>query len=408
MRRRLFLGMAGAAAVTPACADDLDVIVLGGGLAGLTAARALMADKKKVLVIEARDRIGGRAFTDTSLGFAFDTGAAWISAGPLAQELGAKPVPGPQAGAVVLGGKALQADKLQEFAKTTQEIAAKLKELREKVPGLDPARVIQPRDQLEQLAFYELLHRAPFEMQQGLEGGVGAAVAHLNAKVPVKLSTRVVRIDTTGSVVEVISTAGSLQARAVIVALPVSVVPNIGFAPPLDLKKRDALSKVAMAAHTRVAIAFSKPVLKTPPDLWLTGVTVSGLPFDALARPQNRNAAILVFNGPAALQVDEMGPSAAGSLALTALAEIYGKEIRTAFKGAVATHWSRDPLAQGAWCLGVTSAVASLVRAPHQERVFFAGEATESEKAGTIEAAPLQAAWASGLRAAAEVKAMLR
>ena len=227
--------MAGMAAVTPAYADDLDVIVLGGGLAGLTAARALMADRKKVLVIEARERIGGRVFTDTSLGFAFDTGAAWIAPGPLAQELGAKPVPGPTAGAVVLGGKALPPDKTAEFAKAAQEIGAKFKELREKAPLLDPARVIQPRDQLEQLAFFELINRAPFDMQQSLEGGVGAAVARLHAKVPAKLATRVVRIDTTRSMVEAITTAGSLQARAVIVALPASVVPNIGFAPPLDL-----------------------------------------------------------------------------------------------------------------------------------------------------------------------------
>ena len=404
MQRRGLLGAAGLALLPlPAVADDLDVIVLGGGLAGLTAARALMADRKKVLVIEARDRIGGRIFTDTSLGFAFDTGAAWIDPGPLAKELGGKPLPGPQAGAIVIGGKPLPPDKTAEFAKGAEEIAAKFKELREKAPLLDPARVVKPRDQLEQLAFYELVYRAPFDMHQTLEGGIGAALARLHAKVPVKLSTRVVRVDTTGPVVEVISTAGSLQARAVIVALPAGVVPNIGFAPPLDLKRRDALSKVAMAAQTRIAVAFSKPVLKAPPDLWLTGITMGGLPFDALVRPQNRDAAILVFNGPAARQVDAMGRGEAGAFALTALAEIYGKEIRTAFKGAVATRWSLDPLAQGAWCLAVPPAVASLIRAPHQERVFFAGEATESEKAGTIEAA-----WVSGLRAAAEAKAMLR
>ena len=102
--------MAGAGAVSPAWADETDVIVLGGGLAGLTAARALMADKKKVLVIEARDRIGGRTVTDTSLGFAFDTGAmaaGRIDSRDLAKELGGKPVPKPQAGAIVLGGKAL-------------------------------------------------------------------------------------------------------------------------------------------------------------------------------------------------------------------------------------------------------------------------------------------------------------
>ena len=158
-----------------------------------------------------------------------------------------------------------------------------------------------------------------------------------------------------------------------------------------------------MAACTRIAVAFSQALPKGPANGWLTGITVGGLPFDALLRPQNRDAAILVFKGLRRAPGRGPGAERFGCLALSTLVEIYGKEIRPAFKGSVATRWSLDPLAQGAWCHAVPPAVASLIRAPHQERVFFAGEATESEKAGTIEAA-----WASGLRAAAEAKAMLR
>ena len=85
LSRRPFLATLAAAATTPAivtpalAADEVDVAILGGGLAGLAAGRALVADRKKVLVLEARDRIGGRAVTDTSLGFPVDTGASWLA-----------------------------------------------------------------------------------------------------------------------------------------------------------------------------------------------------------------------------------------------------------------------------------------------------------------------------------------
>jgi monoamine oxidase len=87
--------------------------------------------------------------------------------------------------------------------------------------------------------------------------------------------------------------------------------------------------------------------------------------------------------------------------ALSTLAEVYGKELRAAFAGAVASRWGRDPLSAGAWCVGPKGAAAVLAQ-PHNDRLLFAGEATE-EGGGTIEAA-----WTSGLRAAGEAKALLR
>ena len=56
-----------------------DVIVIGGGVAGLAAARRLQAQRATVLVLEARNRIGGRVWTDRSIaGVPLDLGASWI------------------------------------------------------------------------------------------------------------------------------------------------------------------------------------------------------------------------------------------------------------------------------------------------------------------------------------------
>ena len=87
MNRRQILQGLGAGALVGAFGAPLraataapDVLVIGAGGAGLTAATELMAQGVSVLVLEARDRIGGRAFTENSLGVAWDRGCSWLHA----------------------------------------------------------------------------------------------------------------------------------------------------------------------------------------------------------------------------------------------------------------------------------------------------------------------------------------
>ena len=63
----------------PTKAGGRRIVVVGAGLAGLSAARALAATGADVTVIEARDRIGGRIWTSRAWdGLPMDMGASWI------------------------------------------------------------------------------------------------------------------------------------------------------------------------------------------------------------------------------------------------------------------------------------------------------------------------------------------
>src|SRR5215813_7950900 len=75
--------------------SEVDVAVIGAGSAGLGAARRLgEGDELSVLVLEARDRVGGRVHTIEPVGFPLDRGAEWLHSAdrnplsPIAQHLG--------------------------------------------------------------------------------------------------------------------------------------------------------------------------------------------------------------------------------------------------------------------------------------------------------------------------------
>src|SRR5687768_15322621 len=79
-------GAARAAAV--ALPKDAEIVVVGAGAAGIAAARRVLAANRKVVIVEAANRIGGRCWTDTeTFGVPFDRGARWLysNANPVAR-----------------------------------------------------------------------------------------------------------------------------------------------------------------------------------------------------------------------------------------------------------------------------------------------------------------------------------
>ena len=430
----------------PVRAADLDVVIVGAGVAGLAAARTLIAAHKTVLVVEARERIGGRAVTDsTTFGFPFDHGAQWIEAGKtnpamaILRETNAKPIPDRQEQTLYISGKELPNEEYARFEKIAIDASRKIAAALIKPPmAMPPVAVPVPlrcgvrRDRrppaetagsagalayammgpLEagvengELSARDFTRQPDTEPQYSVAEGLGALIARWGAKVPVKLGTRVLRIDSTGTQVMVVTTNGELNAKAVIVTVPTGVlaVGPFGFAPQLSAARKEAIAQLPMALYNKVVLSFSRKAIDAPAGRSVSGLTRKDQAFDAIVRPYNRDAAIVFMGGAQARQIEEEGSGAAVSFALSAMAEIYGDALRGALARSFATRWGRDPYARGSWSMATPgNADKRLVLAqPHHDRVFFAGEATDP-----VWATRVGGAYASGLRAAREALAVL-
>ena len=374
--RRALLAALGIAGLTTRvdAAEQHDVVIVGAGIAGLTAARAIAAAGRKVVLVEARQRIGGRVFTDPDLGFPFDHGAPTSA---LLQT----------AGTVFVNGKELGKADSENYEKTLREVEQKLEQVHRELPGVDPRLALNYSEPLPVLALGEIMRRTPF--------GPEPASLDLKTKLPVMLGKRIARIDSTNSLVKLASPSIEVEARVVIVTVPVGVLAagTISFAPRLSGAKLTAISTLPMVHYDKVAVSFSRKVFDVPVDARLIALAGQNRIIEARLRPHGSEAAIVYFEGEDAKALEHRGPTTAGTTALGALAEVFGKEIQSSLVGSQSTRWTLDSFSRGAWSTGPAEQRAVLAL-PHNERVLFAGEATEGSGATAA------AAHASGLRAA--------
>jgi monoamine oxidase len=379
-RRSLLAAALAAPFVQPARAAEADVVVVGAGVAGFAAAHTLIGARKSVAVLEARERTGGRVFTDTGLGLPFDQGA------PTRAE--------PTAMSLMIDGKELSHEDYQLFAKSSEDIARLIESLHKESPGFDPRMLLHPKNALDHLAVEVQLRRTPFPPFSRLPVAEG--------KIPARINTRVIRIDSTGPLVRLVTLGGEVQAKAVIVTVPTGVLAagGLSFAPPLRSERQMAIASLPMAQADKVCVSFSRRVIDAPDDTRVLAWTKQQTVIEALLRPGGREAAILTYRGEEARQLEANGASAAAAGAITALADLFGKEVRSGFLRAASTRWGLDPYARGAWADGPVEA-RRVLASPHYQRVFFAGEATDG--AGGVAGAS-----ASGQRAAKEALAALK
>ena len=424
--RRGFL--ASAAVLTLAsrarASNDVDAVVVGAGAAGLAAARRLREAGRSFVVLEARGRIGGRAFTDTSLGLPFDAGAQyihWAERNPWKRIADQLEVPLQEDGwsdpplVYVNGVRLSEAERARRrggfnriwsaltlgsaadksFADAVRDAPAEVVAAAGGVTqfslGEDPERV--------SIADYEQLWSGDDYL---VPSGYGALVARHGADIAVRLETPVMAIRWDGAGVEVETAGGSLRAGAVIVTVPVGVLKagGIRFSPELPDDVRTALEGLGMGAYTKIALKLDRGQVGRLDATDYFEILDGGRATSFEFWPFGQDLVLAVLGGDHGRRICEAGEAAAVDFVTDRLAAMVGSRIRRAVTGGRLAGWWSDPYARGSYSVakpGHLSARTSL-RRPVAERIWFAGEATAGGGAMTVGGATLE-----GERAAQEV-----
>ena len=430
---------------------DADTLIIGAGAAGLAAAAELARAGRSALVIEARDRIGGRVWTlsEPGLTVPVELGAEFIHGRPAAtfsllKRAGIAAIPRAGSGWYVERGR------LQHTGEIFAEIRAALRatgapkqdvsfetflnrELRHlserarmfarmRVQGYDaadPARA-SARMIVEEWTGED---EATSARNSRPRGGYGALLSWLagsleGSRVRIQLQTVVRSVRWQRGAVEVEGDFHGRPFRAsaarAIVTLPLGVLqlaPSargaVRFTPALEQKRqalkglapspvlkvalrfRDAFWERAGRARYRDAVFFRSPAVAMP-SFWT-------------ARPTHAPLLIAWAGGPKALRLAGTGAPHIIRQAVTSLKSVFGAGAGKGLTAAWVHDWQEDPYARGAYSyvtVGGAGARKALA-APLRDTLFFAGEAADFEgEHGTV-AGALQ----SGRRAAALVAA---
>ncbi len=409
-RRSVLTGFA-AAAVLPTWAQalptDPDVVIIGAGAAGLAAAGALISAGKSVVILEGANRIGGRAYTEsTTFGVPFDHGCSWVM-GPanlpfvdLARDGGFTLLEhGGASEALYVGDRrATGAERRKNSTAWTQIEGAVEKAGRD---GLDvPASTVIPADidfagvpqtwmgpmdwavDFSDLSTMDVWSYGDIGSNYMIKEGFGTLVARLGASLPVQLGTAATRVDWSGTGVSVESQAGTIRAKACIVTVSTGVLGagSIRFTPELPDWKQQAIGHLPMGLLAKVTLQFDGERFGFIPNNWLTYWVPKEMPAEAcyfLTFPFGFDIMIGFVGGRFGWQLSAQGADAAIDFALNEVVKMVGGKARDRFVKGHLTGWAENPWTLGAYAAatpGHYDARAQLAK-PVGDRVFFAGEA---------------------------------
>jgi len=394
-----------------------DVVVVGAGAAGIAAAHALANAGTPFMLVEAADRVGGRAWTETtSFGVPFDVGARWIqnqTRNPYFERAKESPYrfyPATERYRVFDAHGEVSADGVAALWRTYDDVYTAIGGAGEQGLDVAPSQVVPDRGTWGPTAGFLI---GPWEMAKDMDAfscldwwnsadsvdwycaaGYGTLVADRAADLPVALETQVTRIRWDGPGVEVETTRGTIRARAVIVTVSTGVLASEGivFDPALPAELVEAFHGITMGIYNHIALQFSQDIFAMGEDGYLLHqVDESMEAFGALTNASGTGIAYCDVGGSFAAELERAGEAAAIDFVVGKLRTMFGSEVdRTLVKGAVSS-WGTNPLFRGAYASAAPGAyhLRPVLRQPVGDRIFLAGEACHRTMWATVGGADL-------------------
>jgi monoamine oxidase len=405
---------------------EYDVAIVGAGAAGIAAARVLAGQGRKVIVLEASSRVGGRGCTVGIGGIPLDFGCGWLHSAdrnPLVAV-------GEAAGFTIVRGASAWAEQWRGLGFSADEKAAAgaawdalEQQLHHQPPASDRASdALTPGGEwnsfcqalsgymngadLGRLSVADFLayDDAATENNWRVKEGYGALLAASLPRVDLRLATPVRGVSLAADGVRVETSRGTFSARAAIVTASTNLLASGAI-----IFDADATDHLHAATRLPLGLAdklFLELVGQHPfeAETHLLGNPRDPNTGSYYIRPLGAPVIEAFFGGPGADLLERGGIAEAARFAIDELAALVGSGVRANLRPLGGSQWCRTDWINGSYSHalpGHAGARAILAR-PIDDRLFFAGEATHLTDFSTA-----HGAWQSGIRAAEEVLARL-
>ena len=373
-----------------------DVLVIGAGAAGIAAARHLHDTGVDTLLIEARDRLGGRAHTLRCGDAALDLGCGWLHSArrnswtTIARAAGFTLATDTANWGEQWRDLGYPRDDQAAFGRTW---AAWDRRARAAADGPDQplSAFVAPDDRwrpmldalsgyinganLSDVSLHDWLayEEAATHDNWALREGYGTLVARHTGRVPTRLNTVATSIDRTGRDLRVTTTAGTITARAVIVAVPTPVLADerLRFTPALP-DKHAAAAALPLGVADKAFLAVDRA--DWPHDAHLIGNPYRACTASHRLSPFGWPVIESFFGGDCA---DQLEAGDAAAFAIDEIVALLGSDWRRRVTPITTTRWRDEAWIEGSYsharvgCAGQRLVLAQSI----EDRIFFAGEA---------------------------------
>lgn len=432
---------------------EYNVVIIGAGISGLEAAHQLdRKGVKPIMILEGRDRIGGRIWTEKIGDTPIDLGASWIhgldegspSPNPLyliTQRNNIETSKTTQTTTIYDNiGKKIADDSYDLFSsyelfaeKYSESLTDEQKEklsIQEMIDKFSIANNLnaEKRKMLEytmqwyvgmeqaenttNISFAKSLETQYYNEDEDNEvifpNGYDQIINCLSPKSENVIHANVTEVDYSNIPIKIKTNRGDFTAKYVISTLPIPILQNktsigVKFTPEFEQKKKDAINSILMGTMNKVYLLYEKSFWGS--SSWINSISDNSHDknwqfFFNLYKYDNKPILLAFSVGESAKKIEKKSDLEIKNEVVEAIRKIYPDspdpiEIKI-------TRWSSDPLAGGSYSTlfrtGNTVNAANILAEPIDKKLFFAGEATNPYYYGTV-----HGAFVSGYRAAEEI-----
>jgi len=401
-----------------------DVVVVGAGAAGLAAANTLRANGYSVQLLEAKNRVGGRAWTDReTFGFPVDWGCHWLHSASInsfremadAWSIEYKKTPADWR--IYRDDHWETDDEITQWKIYRDKCSKALADAHSQRIDIPLADVLPPDRKWKPIYLYVMQSYTTASPERlsimdignyndtnedwPVKNGYGALVARYSQDIDVHLNTTVTKISCKNTGAVVTTYYGELKTRVVIVTIPTNVLTAnaIEFDPALPDWKLFAASQLPLGHGGKVAFKVD-PVSSLPLHKYIVYGPSIPEAIGFQVQPFDFNLVIGHFGGMWCIDFKGISSPDAIEYARRELVQMYGSSVIKHITTSKSVMWHNDPHIQGTYSNalpGQSSQREALAR-PVDDRLYFAGEATSKDAYATA-----HGAYQSGLDAAKAV-----